>query len=127
MSANDQTLPLDYTQDWIALGIVTAADIHRDQQECETGDDPHPEHYRWRAFTRFFAAQQSLSSSLAHQLYALGATDADHSMGGSIMAEVLRDQDCPLDLLHSALASNHAHLMRIAAQRLNRNDRNGEP
>ena len=124
MVTTDQPLPLDYTPDWIVLGIVTAADIHRDQQECATGDDPHPEHYRWRAFSRFVAAQQSLSSLLAHQLYALGATDADHAMGGSITADVLRHRDCPLDLLHSALASNHAHLQRIAAHRLNRNDRN---
>src|SRR5678815_3765151 len=118
MSTDDKPLPLDYTPDWIALGIVTAADIHGDQQACATGDDPYPEHYRWRAFSRFFAGQQSLSSSLAHQLYTLGASDADYTMGGSIMAQVLRHRDCPIDLLQSALTSDQAHLRRIAAQRL---------
>ena len=124
MAATDQRLPLDYTPDWIALGIVTAADIYRDEQGCATGDDPFPAHYRWRAFSRFIAAQPSLASSLAHQLYALGAADADHAMGGSIMAEVLRHRDCPHDLLHSALDSDRAHLHRIADQRLKNDDLN---
>lgn len=118
MATADEHLPLDYTPDWIALGIVTIADIHRDQVESASGDDPHPEHYRYRAFSRFLAARQSLPSALAHQLFALGATDADRAMGGSIMADVLRHRDCPLDLLHSALTSDRAHLQRIAAQRL---------
>lgn len=124
MSAANEQLPLDYTPQWIALGIVTAANIDRDQQECATGDDPSPEHYRWRAFSRFLAAQQTLLPTLAHQLYALGAADADSAMGGSIMAAVLRHPDCPPALLQSALASEHAHLQRIAARRLDSNARN---
>jgi hypothetical protein len=120
MAAADEHLPLDYTPDWIALGIVTAADINRDEEESASGEDPHPEHYRWRAFSRFLAAKKSLPSPLAHQLFALGAADADRAMGGSIMADVLRHQDCPLDLLDSALTSDRAHLKRIVAQRLNR-------
>lgn len=46
-------------------------------------------------------------------------------MGGSIMAAVLRHPDCPIELLQSALASERAHLQRIATKRLHRYDRNG--
>lgn len=118
MPSNDEQLPLDYTPDWIALGIVTAENIHRDQHEFEAGDDPHPEHYRWRAFCRFLAAQESLSLPLAQQLYTLGASDAAPSMGSSLMAAVLRHSACPRELLHAALASGQPHLQRIAHQRL---------
>jgi len=82
------------------------------------GDDPRPEHYRWRAFSRFLAARDSLSPHLAEQLYALGSADPDSSMGGSMMAAILRRKDCPAELLHAALASNRPYLQRIAAKRL---------
>lgn len=124
MPSSEAHLPLDYTSQWVALGIVSSADILGDEQESLVSDDPHSEHHRWRAFSRFLAAQPRLSSALAQQLYSLRATDADHTMGGSIMAAILRHTDCPAELLHSALESQHSHLHRIAAQRLNRNDRN---
>src|SRR5262245_54354604 len=101
----DEQLPLGYTRLWITLVIVTAADIHRDEREALTGDDPHAEHYRWRAFSRFFAEQRQLTPSLALQLYALGAADADSSMGASIMASVLRHPDCSDDVLQSGITS----------------------
>lgn len=90
MSSPDPPLPLDFTHEWVSLGIISFAEIHRDKEAALSGDDPSPERYRWRAFSRFLAAQHSLSASLAHALYALGSTDADPSMGGSIMAAVLR-------------------------------------
>lgn len=81
MSFPDDPLPLGYTSQWIDLGIVSHADIRRDEQECRAGDDPHAEHYRWRAFSRFLSAQPTLSPILAQHLYSLGATDPDISMG----------------------------------------------
>jgi hypothetical protein len=119
MAPDDEPLPLDYTPRWIALGIVTDADIRRDAHSAATGDDPNPEHYRWRAFSRFLDAQQTLAPSLARELYALGKADADFTMGGSMMGAILRRADCPSDLLHSALESEQAHLRRIAVRRLN--------
>ncbi|MDR3403412.1 MAG: hypothetical protein P4L99_13015 [Chthoniobacter sp.] len=118
MAATDEPLPLDYTPDWITLGIVSAADIRRDQHEASTSGDPHPEHYRWRAFSHFLSQQRPFAPSLAEQLYALGAADADSLLGGSIMAAVLRHPDCPPALLQCGLASKHAHLRLIATQRL---------
>ena len=48
MAAADEQLPLDYKGQWIVLGIVTIADKHSDQKECSEGDDPNPEHYRFK-------------------------------------------------------------------------------
>jgi hypothetical protein len=118
MTYEDASLPLGYTSAWMALGVVSTADIARDEQEYAVGDDPHPEHYRWRAFSRFLAAQESLSPHLVQQLYELGSADPDSSMGGSMMAAVLRHRDCPTDLLHAALTSPRPRLRRIAMQRL---------
>lgn len=118
MARNDAPLPLGYTGAWLVLGVVSASDIARDEQECSVGDDPYPEHYRWRAFSRFLAVQESLSPHLAQQLYALGSADPDSSMGGAMMAAILRREDCPVELLHTALASNRPYLQRIAAKRL---------
>ena len=123
MASHDEQLPLGYTPDWIALGIVSAADIRRDERDAATSDDPHPEHYRWRAFSRFLSEQRTLSPLLAQQFYALGAADADPSTGSSMMAAVLRHPDCPAAVLQSGLASDQPHLQRIATQRLNPNDR----
>ena len=119
MASTDRSLSLDYPALWASLGIVTAVEICRDQEECAGDSDPHPEHYRWRAFRRFLAKQQALAPSLAHQLIALGEADADHAMGGSMMAMVLRRADCPLELLRAALTSERPHIRRIATQRLN--------
>lgn len=119
---NDRALPHGYFDEWIRHGIVTRVDIRRDGRELAKGEDPYPEHYRWRAFSRFLAAQQTLSPLLARQLYALGSADVDLAMGGSMMAEVLRHRDCPLDLLNFALTSERPHLQRIAEQRLCHSD-----
>jgi len=118
MAANDAPLPLGYTSAWLALGVVSPSDIARDEREYFMGNELSPEHYRWRAFSRFLAAQESLSPHLAQQLYALGSADPDSSMGGSMMAAILRREDCPAELLHTALASHRPYLQRIATERL---------
>jgi hypothetical protein len=120
-----ENLALDYTPQWIALGIISAAGIANDECELLRGDNPHPEHYRWRAFSRFLAAQPSLSAALARDLYALGETDADRSMEASMQGAILRHADCPADLLRSALTAKEEHLRRIAARRLGPNRADG--
>jgi hypothetical protein len=96
-------LPLDYTREWVVLGIVTEEDIRRDEAELAKGEDPHPEHYRWRAFRRFIDAQRPLSAETARRLYKLGETGADRAMGANMMTDVLRHRECPVALFHEAL------------------------
>jgi hypothetical protein len=115
---SEKFLPLYYTAKWIDLGIVTLADIERDALATFTSDDPNPEHYRWRAFTRFMEAQKTITPALARDLYALGNADVDIAMGGSMMAEILRHPDCPTEILEAALGSERKHLQRIAGKRM---------
>jgi len=109
---------LEFSQEWIDLGIVSQATLKQIEAEWLTSDDRSPEHYRWRAFLRFMQLQISLDPIVARRLYQLGARDSDASMGGSMMAHVLRRKDCPEDLLRDAAVSDEKFLRKIALERL---------
>jgi hypothetical protein len=105
---------LGFTQQWIDLGIVTPESIAWDRAQMSEGDDPHPEHYRWRAFERFMKDQAPLKPELAFDLFRLGESDPDLSMGGSMLANIVRHPECPEKLLRIASKSDRDHLRRIA-------------
>jgi len=104
------------------LGIVSQDDIQSDAITCANGEDHHPEHYRWRAFSRFLDKQRSLSPEIAQGLFQLGAEDPDRSTGGSIMAAVLRHRACPSELLESCLGSDQSHIRALALRRLTKHE-----
>ncbi len=118
--------PLGYTQQWINLGIVTPESIAWDTAQIHEGEDPHPEHYRWRAFERFMKDQARLDPDLASGLFGLGESDPDLSMGGSMMAQIVRHPECPDLLLRLAAESEHDHLRKIALIRLAPNTEEAE-
>jgi len=109
---------LGFSREWVDLGVVTPEKLKELEAEWLKGEDRNAEHYRWRAFREFVEAQESLSEVTARALYNLGANDPDSAMGGSIMAEVLRRQDCPEDLLKSAASSDRRFLRKIANERM---------
>jgi putative acetyltransferase len=117
-ASRSDDLPLGYTPAWLALGIVTEAEIQEQVKQHTTGEDPHSEHYRWRSFSGYLSAQGSLSPTLSVLLYELGAADADMAMGGSMMAAILRREDCPSELLRSALTSPRSYLRELAAKKM---------
>ena len=108
---------LGFTARWAELGLVDDALLARFREEWERGDDHSTEHYRYRAFGDFLAARRPLAPELAMALYELGDSDADHGMGGAMMAVVLHLPECPPDVLNRALASDRPHLVRAARQR----------
>lgn len=117
---------LGFTQQWIDLGIVTPESIAWDTTQINEGEDPHPEHYRWRAFERFMKDQARLDPDLAINLFRLGESDPDVSMGGSMMAQIVRHPECPDVLLRLAAESHHDHLRKIAVNRLAQNTEEAE-
>lgn len=118
MESMDIFRELEFSHEWIELGIITPAKLKQFETEWATGDDRNTEHYRWRAFLDFIEAKESLDDSTARALYNLGANDPDGVMGGSIMANVLRRKDCPKDLLELAAKSEEKFLRKIANERL---------
>ena len=113
---------LEFTQEWIDLGIITPAKLKQIETEWAISKDKNPEHYRWRAFLDFIESKESMDERTAKRLYNLGANDPDGAMGGSIMATILRRKDCPKDLFESASKSEEKFLRKIANERLSVED-----
>jgi hypothetical protein len=109
---------LEFSQEWLDLGIVDSEKLHRIEFERNSSDDRNSEHYRWRAFLDFMQSQAFLDPIIAKRLYELGASDPDSTMGGSMMAHVLRRKDCPVELLRVAAESEEKFLRKIAAEKL---------
>ena len=109
---------LEFSQEWIELGITSQARLVQLEAEWLASDDRNSEHYRWRAFLDFMQLQVSLDPLVAKRLYDLGANDPDDAMGGSMMAHVLRRTDCPKELLQAAAVSDEKFLRKIASERL---------
>lgn len=110
--------PLGYSPEWEALLIITREQMDRDQDECAQGADPHPEHYRWRAFKQFVHSQPTISPAVARRLYSLGEADTDAGLGESMRSLVLRRDDCPTDLFEAGLKSSSKHLRNVAEARI---------
>jgi hypothetical protein len=107
----------EFTNQWFELCIVTDGLI-RNLVAQRDPDDTSPEHLRYAVFQHFVAANRLLPHDLCWRLYDLGSADVDLSMGGAMMADVLRLLECPIDLLTEARSSNRKHVAQIAAQRL---------
>ena len=116
--SNNPLLPFGLTAPWFALGIVNPELLERMREEWERGHDDNPEHYRWWAFREFVVNHGELTEELAAALYELGDNDADRSMGGAMMAEIVRRPECPGQVIQQALSSGRKHLVRLAQHRL---------
>lgn len=103
-----------FSEAWFSLDVVSADALVKMEEQFLTSEDKHLEHYRWRAFIEFIKANRPLNSFQALNLYRLGEADSDVSLGGAMMAEVLRLKECQEVLLPLALSSNRAHLVKIA-------------
>ena len=105
---------LQFSREWLELGIVTPASLAELWREYETGEDSNLEHYRWRAFASFLRGQKIMSAPLHRALYHLGERDPDAPMGQAMRFELLRRADCPLDLLETAANAREKALVRFA-------------
>ena len=115
-----------FSQRWVALGMVDKALLAQMVSRWESGVDPHPEHYRNWAFNVFVQRNRPLSAELALALYELGEGDPDQSFGGSMMVHIVHLRECPIELLHRALTSGRAHLERAARRRLEAGPTSGQ-
>lgn len=113
-----QDNPLKLTETWFSVGIMTPERLNRFREEWAHGDDKHPEHFRWRAFLEFVAERRPLEPQTAAALYELGERDLDVTMGGSMMACILRLPECPAVVIEAALRSKRKHLVKIASRSL---------
>ena len=109
---------LQFSQQWIDLGILTQEKLEVLASDWEIGEDQNPEHYRWRIFSDFLKSIKVLDNNLAMSLYNLGKNDPDINMGGSMMAQILRRADCPSYLIQDALNAKEDFLVKIATKKI---------
>jgi hypothetical protein len=108
--ANGDT-PFGFTPEWYDLGIVDDALLVRLLAEWDKGEDPNPEHYRFRALGEFFAQHNPLAPELAVALWELAEADPD--LCWFIRTEIVQRPECPKPLEEAALASGRKHLAQI--------------
>jgi len=112
MIPDEARTALGFTEDWRSLAIVTPERIEEFAIEFQSGDDPNPEHYRWRAFQQFLRSNRPLTHGQAEALYRLGDRDPEVGMGGAMMATILQLPECPPGLYEAALSSGRGHLVK---------------
>lgn len=78
---------LGYTRDWLACGVIDAAELQRQHAAMVRGDDPHPEHWRLRAFHAFVDGATGFSDELLLRLIRLEDRGPDRT---DLRAERLR-------------------------------------
>ena len=78
---------LGYTRDWLACGVIDAAELQRQHAAMVRGDDPHPEHWRLRAFHAFVDGATGFSAELLLRLIRLEDRGPDRT---DLRAERLR-------------------------------------
>lgn len=118
---------LGFTQDWADLNIVTFESLTKLVSEYEQSDDRNIEHYRWRAFKEFLKENKALPPETIFRLYGLGETDADWTMGGAMMRELLDRKDCPSQLLTTVLQSDRDFIVKAAQGAVERRSRAAPP
>ena len=109
---------LGFSADWYKLGIVDDAIVSGHAAAMTRNGESNPLHYRWRAFKSFLARHDSLREETLTALYHLGDAEEDHTLGTSMMTEVLKRRECPDKLLHEATTCQRRHIARFAANRL---------
>ena len=86
--------------------------------DWEKGEDPHPEHYRWRVFKRFLADHEALGPEMMQALYRLGEEDPDSAIRRAMVFAVVERQDCPMELVEKSAHSRHKAIVKLALAKI---------
>lgn len=105
---------LQFSQEWIDVGIITSEDFLSIKKEYIKGEDHRTEHYRWGAFRAFLEGNNFIYPEIFYKLYNLGKNDPDYSMGRAMIFEIIKRLDCPQELLDTAIGDGDITLARYA-------------
>lgn len=87
MDLDELLQQLGYTRDWLSCGVIDEPQLRHQHAAMVRGDDPHPEHWRLRAFHAFVAGVAGLSDDLLLRLIRLEDRGPDRT---DLRAERLR-------------------------------------
>ena len=105
---------LQFSQEWIDLGIITIENFASVKKEYMKGEDHRTEHYRWGAYRSFIETNDFIPQEKLYILYKLGKNDPDYSMGRAIMFDIIKRLDCPQELIDAAIDDSDITLARYA-------------
>jgi hypothetical protein len=111
---HDRLRVLQFSPEWIELGIVTPQEVDRLNRAYASGDDKNTEHYRWGAFRQYVQSHRPLPADMAEALYELGGRDPDPSAGSAMMHAIVELPECPDVVLTKAAAYGTPSLVRLA-------------
>lgn len=87
---NDLLDLMGYRPEWLEYGLVSEAFLRRQADEFAASDDRNTEHYRYAAFRSVLAGRAFLSDEELARYVGLARLDADVSMAGSALADLIR-------------------------------------
>jgi hypothetical protein len=109
-------LKLQFTSQWIDLGILTAKNLKLIREEYSKGEDLNPEHYRWRVFKDFIANNNYIEREKFFLIYELGQNDPDYCMGRAMRFDLIKRLDCPQELIDIAINDSDKTLAKYASK-----------
>lgn len=87
-------MKLDYTDQWLALGIISNDDINIQLQEQEKIDDFNNEHMRYKSLVRFYRNAKITHENIYHVIRLLDS-DHDQSMVIGFYIFLIYDKELP--------------------------------
>ncbi len=107
---------LNFTQEWIELGIVNVNIFSKIKEEYLKGEYPRAEHYRWWAFTDFIQKNKTISNSTFYKIYNLSKKDTDYAMGRAMRFDLIQHLNCPQEVIEIAIKDEDKALSRKASK-----------
>lgn len=117
MNLREYQKQLQFSDQWLRLGLLNEDDLCALGQEYKASDDKSTEHYRYRVFRNYLDSHRPLSPAIADALYELGKEDPDQGVGRAMMREIVRLKECPDNVLEKASASGENHLVNAVRGR----------
>lgn len=105
-----------FSEDWFEIGILNARSLESIEREFNESDDPHLEHYRWRAFSDYLKNSRDLTEDQIIALHKMSEKDPDTVLSGAMIRTLLDVPNCPASILNHYLESEEKFL-RVAADR----------
>ncbi|MEO1517462.1 MAG: hypothetical protein AAFV95_20735 [Bacteroidota bacterium] len=81
---------LTYPSKWFDYGFLTQADLRAQQLSMANGEDPHPEHHRYKILLRWLQQRETFTDIEIEQFLELVTADEDQVMAGAALSDLFR-------------------------------------
>ena len=81
---------LEYNKKWLDLNFLTLESLEKQLQEFKNSVDTNPEHFRYKTFTEFLAANPIINSSRLQDLFTIIKLEKDLSLAQTMAIDLLK-------------------------------------